>query len=445
MLNAGVWLVGGNFSSQLLRLISNLILTRLLVPEAFGLVATVNTLYFALVMFSDLGVWQSVVKSERGHDPRFLGTAWLLQIMRGGVLAGIVLVLALGLYFGAGAGLFVAGTVYADSRLPAMMAVFALCAIVQSLESMKLAVAQRELHARQLAGLELTAQLAGMAVTIGLAWATRSVWALLLGTLAGGITKAVLSHVAVPGDKIRPCWDQGCAKEIFGFGKWIFMSSIVGFLAAHGEKLILGYSLNAATFGVYSIANNLLTPVTGVYAALNARVIFSSLSLALRSKDAGEFVRAYTRVQQIADIFLGVLAGGLLMSGQWLVWLLYDQRYKDAGWMLQYVSLSLLAMRHQVVEQIMFARGMPALVTANNLLRAGLLAVAIPIGFSLHGTAGAVIGVVISQFASWPLSLRFKYKEGLLNWSTEKWWLPALLAGMAGGWLLDALLSALIR
>ena len=63
-------------------------------PDAFGLVAAVNTLYFALVMFSDLGVWQSVVKSERGLQARFLGTAWSVQLMRAVLLCGMVLLLA---------------------------------------------------------------------------------------------------------------------------------------------------------------------------------------------------------------------------------------------------------------------------------------------------------------------------------------------------------------
>ena len=95
MLKAAGWLVGGNISSQLLRLGSNLILTRLLVPQAYGLIAAVNTLYFALVMFSDLGVWQSVVKSDRGDDPRFLGTAWSVQLARGVLLCAVVLLAAL--------------------------------------------------------------------------------------------------------------------------------------------------------------------------------------------------------------------------------------------------------------------------------------------------------------------------------------------------------------
>jgi hypothetical protein len=89
----------------------------------------------------------------------------------------------------------------------------------------------------------------------------------------------------------------------------------------------------------------------------------------------------------------------------------------------------------------MFARGQPGWVSANNALRAlGLLAF-IPAGFALGGDAGAIAGVVLAQFASWPLSLWFKHRQGLLAWSTERWWLPAFAGGMAIGWLGDRLLA----
>lgn len=444
-IKAAVWLAGSNVGSQLLRLASNLILTRLLVPEAFGLVAAVNVLYFALVMFSDLGVWQSVVKRQGEIDSAFLGTAWSIQLLRGGLLAVIVLLLALGLWLAADNGLFAPETVYADPRLPLMMAVFAICALVQGGESINLALAERELHGRLLARLELSYQLATMLVTVSLAWTFQSVWALLLGTVFGGILRTTLSHLWFPGPRLRPCWERESVREIFGFGKWIFVSSIIGFLAGHGEKLILAASLSAASFGIFSIASTLLSAVMGVYSTLNGRVIFPSLSEALRSTDKSAVIRVYARVQQMADLLLGGLAGGLLMAGHWLVWLLYDARYQDAGWMLQYLGLGLLAIRHQVVEQLMFAHSQPAWVSANNALRAVALIVLIPLGLKLGGEQGAVLGVVLSQFASWPLSLCFKYKQGLLTWATECWWLPALLGGLAGGALLDALLNACLR
>jgi O-antigen/teichoic acid export membrane protein len=442
MLRSGAWLVGGNLGSQVLRLASNLVLTRLLLPQDFGLMAAVNTLYFALVMFSDLGVWQSVVKSPHGNEARFLGTAWSVQLARGALLALAVLGMALGLQLGQQANVFAPDTVYADSRLPWMMTVFALCALLQGGESMRLAIAQRQLHGSVMARLELTSQLAALCVTLALAWWMHTAWALLAGTLTGSAVRTLLSHLTMPGAPVRPCWDRSHLQELLGFGKWIVLSSVVGFLAAHGEKLILGATLGLASFGVFAIAGNLLAAAMGVYSTINARVIFPSLSQALREGHEAELVRVYTRVQQVADLFLGLLTGVLLMAGQWVVWLLYDARYHGAGWMLQWLSLGLLAMRHQVVEQLMFARGLPVWVTANNILRASLLAIAIPAGHALAAEQGAIAGVVLSQFASWPLSLYFKRRQGLLHWGTERWWLPALVAGTAAGAVLDLSLSA---
>ena len=57
-----------------MRLISNLILTRLLVPELFGLMALVNTFIQGLFLFSDVGIATSIIRSPRGDDPVFLNT-----------------------------------------------------------------------------------------------------------------------------------------------------------------------------------------------------------------------------------------------------------------------------------------------------------------------------------------------------------------------------------
>ena len=444
MLKAAGWLVGGNISSQALRLLSNLILTRLLLPEAFGLVAAVNTLYFALVMFSDLGVWQSVVKSERGTQASFLGTAWSVQLLRGVLLCAVVLVIAAGFDLAGGAGYFQSGTVYADPRLPPMIAVFSLCALLQGMESMKLAIAQRELKAAYLARLDIISQVIATLVTLVLALATHSVWSLLVGTLTSAGARTAMSHWYLPGPSCRPGWDRSCAHEIIGFGKWIFVSSVIGFLAANGEKLILGGSLSTASFGVFSIATTLMMAVMSVYASLNAHIIFSTLSEALRT-DVATAGRVYTRVQQMADAFLGIMAGGIFMSGHWAVVVLYDHRYLNAGWMLQWLGLSLLAIRHQVVEQLMFAKGQPAWVSASNSVRAISLMLLIPAGCAAAGERGAIAAVVASQFTSWPVALWFKYRHGLLTVASERVWLPAFGLGALAGWALDLALTSIFK
>ena len=340
MLRAAAWLVGSNVASQGLRLLSSLVLTRLLLPESFGLMAAVQTLYFALVMFSDLGVWQSVVTHPKGERPEFLGTAFSVQFARGVLLAAVVALIALGLKLCALYAPFKADTVYADARLPAMVLVFALSALLQGLESMHIATAQRALQTRLLTRLELLTQLAGMLVTIACALWTHSVWSLLLGTVTATLARTTLSHTLFDGPAYKPCWDRASLQVIVGVGKWIFLSSLIGFAAANGEKLILGGTLTATDFGVFSIASLLLAAIVGVVGNLNAHLVFPSLSEALRSSDAAAH-QVYTRVQQIADAILGGIAGLTLVLGGALgnvidrVWHGYVIDFLDfhyAGW-----------------------------------------------------------------------------------------------------------------
>ena len=122
VITAGAWSLAGYAVSQVIRFGSNLIMTRLLVPEMFGVMAIATIVMVGLAMFSDLGLRQSIVQSRRGDDPAFLNTAWALQILRGLVLWAIALAIALGLYLADRAGMVPAGSVYADPSLPWVIA-----------------------------------------------------------------------------------------------------------------------------------------------------------------------------------------------------------------------------------------------------------------------------------------------------------------------------------
>ena len=77
------WTIAGFGTGQVLRLGSNLILTRMLLPEAFGLMALAQVFLQGLDMLSDIGVGPSIVQNKRGGDQEFLATAWTMQIIRG--------------------------------------------------------------------------------------------------------------------------------------------------------------------------------------------------------------------------------------------------------------------------------------------------------------------------------------------------------------------------
>src|SRR5690606_15288743 len=76
------------------RFVSNLILTYLLVPEAFGVMMLVNMAMTLLQMFSDLGIGPNIIHSKRGESTAFLNTAWTVQVIRGFVLWVVACLLA---------------------------------------------------------------------------------------------------------------------------------------------------------------------------------------------------------------------------------------------------------------------------------------------------------------------------------------------------------------
>ena len=87
--------IGAFGGSQLIRLGSNLILTRLLLPEAFGMMAVIMVLHVGLYLLTDIGVAQSVMRDARGAEPRYLRVAWVVQILRGLAIWALLLLLGL--------------------------------------------------------------------------------------------------------------------------------------------------------------------------------------------------------------------------------------------------------------------------------------------------------------------------------------------------------------
>jgi O-antigen/teichoic acid export membrane protein len=81
--------IGTTAAGHVLRLASNLILTRLLFEEAFGLMALVGVFLQGLQSFSDIGLRPAVIQNPKGEEPEFLATAFTIQGVRGLLLASV--------------------------------------------------------------------------------------------------------------------------------------------------------------------------------------------------------------------------------------------------------------------------------------------------------------------------------------------------------------------
>ncbi len=401
-LKGTAWTVGGYAGEQVLRLASNLIVTRLLFPEAFGVVAIVWVAIQGLQMLSDVGIEPGVIRHEAGETASFLATAWTIQAGRGVVLWLFSLAAAHPL-----------AAFYQEPLLGALIPVAGLTAVCDGLSSPALYTLNRRLKLAELTLLEITAQAFGLAVMNLWAWLHPTIWALVGGAVAARLLRALLSHMVLPRAGMRPGWRREYAADIFRFGRWIFLSSAMAFFSAQLDRLVLGRLLPLDVLGVYIIAWTLADVPRQVVQRTSSRVIFPVL--AQQSRLSRGALRE--RIARPRGYILAALAVGLSVPtafGDKIIAFLYDDRYIQAGWMLSLLSPGLWpVMLTLTVSPCLYVFARPHCEAAGHNLRFFFLLLGIPAGFALMGLPGAVLAIAggyIPFYAAVALGLR---REGL--------------------------------
>lgn len=402
-LKAGVWSLVQVGGLHVLRLASNLIMTRLLVPEAFGLIALVGTVMTAFTLLSDIGIHRSIVREPDGAEPHFLRVAWVVKMLRGGVIALGVVAAALALEV-FGPALAAEGTVYADPRLPWLIALSALVPLLMGVESTNKELALRRVQTGRLAGIEIGAQALSILAMIVFATLSQTVWALMAGMLVNNLAKACASHLVYSGPRMRLIWDSEIADRLWRYGKWLIGSSAFTFVAQNGDRFILGALLNSATFGLYVIAQIWLEAGRQLVMRLNDQVGFSVLGEVVRERPH-EVPRLYRKFQTLVDGLCLSAFLGLFLLGPIIVGLLYTSTYAEAGTYLRILSINLLLLRFDQLNFLILNLGMSRAMMGVSALRAAALCMALPAAYATHGLTGALFAVALSPIVSVPYAL----------------------------------------
>jgi len=319
IMNAGIWSAGGFVAQRGFQLASNLLLTRLLFPEAFGLMALANTLLTGLYLFSDVGIKPAIVQNERGDDEAFLNTAWTIQIFRGFALWAVACILA-----------YPAAHIYGHAILWPLISALGATAAINGFASTSLATCERRLDVRRLTIVNLSGQIVTLVITAFLAWQMRSVWALAYGGIAGALVTTTFSFTLMPTHRHRLSWEGPAVASLLKFGRWIFLSTAATFIGGQGLRALQGILLSPAELGFITIAQTLAWMPTDFTAQLQNMVGFPALS-EMRKQSHAKMAQTLSDMRTKVIIFVipGFVALALL-SGP-IVHLLYDDRYAVAG------------------------------------------------------------------------------------------------------------------
>ncbi len=424
--------------SQAIRLGSNLIMTRLLAPEMFGVMAIALSVTAVLSLLSDIGLRQNIVQSRRGDDPPFLDTAWVFQILRGIVLWLGALGLSAVLYVAILKGMLPATSVFSSPVLPFVIAISSLSAVLTGFRSTKWATAYRRFDQKRIMQIELIAQIIGTVAMVVFGAAGGSIWALVAGGLVVALVTTVLSHTWMSGHANSFRWETKAFQELLEFGKWVFVSSFIGVITSIGDTLLLGSFFQANTLGIFVIAGLIVGAIPGGLGRFFAMVSMPALS-EINRNDPARLCEVFYKFRVPADLLLLFLMGLLMSAGQLAIDLLYDPRYSAAGGIVQIIAVALFAGRYGLSTQLYLAVGLPRYVMILNIVQVLSLYSVVPTMYYLGGMQAAIWGVALNGLISVPFVFYFNSKLGVIDLRREIIVLVAIPVGFVCGSALNLL------
>ena len=392
VLRSSSWLVLGYGLSQLMRLISNLILARLLFPEAFGVMALVSVVTVGLMLFSDVGIGPAIAQNKRGDDQRFLDTAWTIQAIRGALLWGGACLLA-----------WPMAQLYDAPELTLYLPIAGVSLLIAGLNPTRIETAHRHLLVGRLTVLDLLSQLIGIVSMIVLAWLTQSVMALVIGGVIGAAALLFLTHAFLPGQANRFYVEKAALKDLLHFGKWIFLSTAFWFVSSQGDKAILGKFLSLDMLGIYNIGYFLASFPLLLGFAVNQRLMIP-VYRETPPKDAPENRSKLRKLRSAMTIGIMSLLAVMALLGPWLVDVLYDDRYLQAGAIIVVLGCAMIP---QVIgmtyDQSALAAGDSKRFFVVSGSRAVIQVVFLLVGITQFGLLGALVAMGLSALLIHPI------------------------------------------
>ena len=385
-----------------LRLAGNLVLTRLLFPEAFGLMALVTVVLTGLAMVSDFGLKGAVVQNRHGSDPGFLRTVWTLQAIRGVLLAAVTFLASTHI-----------GAFYAEPLLGDMLKVASVIPLALGFASTGILTSNKELTLGRQTSLAITTQLIGLLITIILAYWLRTVWALVIGSVIAPIVYSVASHLVWHENRDRIGWNSQFARQIFNFGFFIFLATVAGFAVQQGDRAILGKFVSMADLAIYTIAFFLAS----VPSLLNGKIIEAVVFPLYVKKPPREDVGNKEKIEvarRVLSASMLVLAFLIALVGDWLVHSLYDARYILAGPILVIIAIAQMpTIVYSSYDTLALAAGESKRFALIVAVSAIIKTTCTFLGAHYFGLVGVAISPLVSSVIHYPIliTLTVRYRS----------------------------------
>jgi len=304
-------------------LVSTAILARLLIPEDFGLVAMAMVLIGLLDAISEMSFEVALIQNQNASRSHY-DTVWTMSIIRGAVLAIVILVLA-----APAAGFF------NEPRLTELLSWLATGAFLAGFTNVGIVDFQKHLIFDKDFSFMVLVKVFAFVVTIAAAFALRNYWALIIGMISAQIARVVLSF-AMSRYRPRLCLSEWLS--IFHFSKWLLGNSLLQYLQNRADTTVVGKLIGPTGLGLYSIAYEIATLATTEMVMPIRRALLPGFSIL--QNDPQRLRRGFIEGYALIFIVGAPAALGIGLTASLFVPLLLGPKWNDAIPLVQILALT---------------------------------------------------------------------------------------------------------
>ncbi len=388
---SSLWLGLGNGSEKLLRLLRNMLLTRILLPQIFGVVAIVLSINMFFESFTEIGINKAIIQHPQGSRQTYLNNAFWISVAR-----------SIGLYI---LCFFVAPYIakfYGNANLILLMRVAFLVIVFHGAMSPRVYAEMKKIAFGKWTLIHNGGGIFGILFTLILVLILKSEIALIIGFTSESFVRTILSYVVCPfkpGFKI----DRVFIKDLLRFARGVIGLPILTFTFMNADIFVAGKLLPTRELGLYSMALTLARMPFMFLASIVQKILFSALS-EIQDEDK----KFYELILRSTDFFFLFGLPSLLfvvLLKQEILTVIYGEKYAEVAIPFAIIFGSELLRTCSIPMSVgYFAKGSPEVHRRFVVLRAVLMILFI---YPAVKTAG-LIGAALSSLITMTLSFFFQ-------------------------------------
>lgn len=376
--------------NMVLQLLGVIVLSRLLTPDDFGLIAIVTVLMGIGGLIRDFGMGTASLQEQSLTQQQASNLFWANTLLSGAtaaVLAGLSPLIA---------------AWFNDDRLTALVLVMAGVLLTTGLQTQYQMRLARQRRFLLLAAVSITSIAAGLAAGIAAALAGWGYWALAVQQAVAALWTLLAYIAATRWVPSRPSRDVGSTAHLRA-GTQYGLANLIGYLADNVDTIMIGLRFGPAALGTYNRAFQLfMQPVSAIFIPLTQVVVPTIHRLRAEGRDPGKVLLSVQSVL-VSAATVGLVATAV--TAEWLIPLLIGDQW---GGVVPLVQILAVGGVFKALSQINYwayvVHKQARELLYSNLVTKPLQIVLIVTGAFL-GVEWVAWAYVLGRAISWPINL----------------------------------------